>query len=919
MYSDISRLDRRVKRLIALIIVGILGVACHQTPPVEEMPSESAPLPDVATSDSAVRSMPQTTPFQLTLCDAYDTPMVGVGWRWGDPKPEPEWSEADRRWLINADFIQGRIRIDGLLNELPWNTPSRINGFYFYDSGQGEPERTRTSVRFLRDELALYIGVECIDERLPRSPDDREQVEGILKDDAIIISFDPEADFADPYAMRYLRIPAARGLNPKGLDDLPNKNAPWEYAITVGEGRWYVEIAIKWWGLHPTPDFRGVWPLNITRIRSDHDPHGPWTPFLPDKTLKSPTPGDRTSSSGDDIFERNSAWRPIGGVEGRDKNQMPRIGTGSKFTEFLLMANELSIEGRDDQAFHLLRGALTAYGGRAVDALAMTNAFATAWQETKASVELELLNKIPQAFAMPYGASDPGPRRVLLSVFDRENGQKLRQSPVYTFFPTHAMEMVELRAARGEQVHGAFVLTPINDINDLEIKTGNLFKGDQAIFSTAIRVRSLEPTVDARGWRLDSQGLRAWRPMSEELNDALTDRDTPFDMTEGQPRLFWITVDVADVEPGLYQGNITLSARGNAYGMIPVEVRVEDIKLEKTERPVFGVWQTWNNAQRAEREMRMMGRLGVNYFYHELDTNEHGAFQWGRKESALMQVAHEMSGDMALTLPTTLAYNTDMRTRLLTAVNQEHQSLEEARLSFVLDDLPFGGGLYPVYQALKSTCLWARRAAVIHSPDPKLKDSVHLIDDWLISAGSEGFLSEDGPLGQILRDPELRPIIDRYQPQKRFLIAHQAPNSPTVAEAVNSLRASFWYAWKHGLGGVVTRLDERAYPTGPSAQLQALADGAEDYALLKQFQRRLDELTEREDLREKVREAWVERMTTARDQALEIILDESQRDRFVTARDLLFDALLSEDQYAERYPDKVKAKKNIGNLFGILN
>ncbi|MBI2821948.1 MAG: carbohydrate binding family 9 domain-containing protein [Acidobacteria bacterium] len=72
-------------------------------------------------------------------------------------------SSPESKVMTAVRVENGRIRIDGELDEPEWNLAERISDFVQHEPKTGQPATERTEVRLLYDDHNLYVGVYCFD------------------------------------------------------------------------------------------------------------------------------------------------------------------------------------------------------------------------------------------------------------------------------------------------------------------------------------------------------------------------------------------------------------------------------------------------------------------------------------------------------------------------------------------------------------------------------------------------------------------------------------------------------------------------------------------------------------------------------------------------------------------------------------
>ena len=855
--------------------------------------------------------LPGAPALRVEVCDAYDAPLVGAGWQIPDAKAPATLPPIESGLSMEVIRSRMRVSVDGRLNEPAWETPTVLNGLRYYDTGEFEPARSRTVVRFTYDDEAFYIGAICYDERIGRSAKAPEEIAAALRHDSLLFCIDPEADLSHPY-LRYYQVSAVEALEPMfNLGDATPENAPWTRAVAFTTGQWSVEIRIPWWAMDPTPNFRNVMPVNVIRLRNNGGRNAPWTPFMPDRSAGGAATSAPPSEAGQsDPYTRNSAWALVGGMEGRNKERLARVGVRMDFTPFLWDVRDVHIEAIEGQGSHVMRGFLENHTQKAVTLLAMATSYSGAWRATRASREYVLEPGAETPIELVYSAPDPGRRRVLLSIHDQSR-RKLRQSSAWSIFPNPRQDRIAVKMVQNERAHASLVLRPGEDIEQIALQVGDLQSDTGIYFGRNVPVRMLAPDRGEHEWRIDPTGRYAAIPLQERQTDFLTAITGAFDLAKDQPRRFLLTFSSQGLEPGVYKGHVAVLVENREVQQVPVELEIKAAMVLDSARPVFGVWKAWEGPTVTREETQALAERGVNLLSSDIQVNEMGGFGWTGADQALMETAHMRQIDLALTLPSRLLIAPDRREELLGFIDNERQRYSNARILFGLEDVPFGAGLHDIYSAIRRQSPWARTACVINARDESLINSTHLLDDWLISAGAAGIDAGKGPLGQILEDERFVSLFERSHFRNRYLIFDRVPNRSTPGETANSLRQTFWYAQRHGLDGVVTRFEDAGNALSRSLLIEALADGAEDYGLLQWYALQIQVLAARENL-SRNDQAQLAQMRSALASAYVLIENVDQRNRFQEARLALYDGLLTPEALRLKQQQQAEALRQQG-------
>ncbi|MFH1574068.1 MAG: DUF5916 domain-containing protein [Acidobacteriota bacterium] len=153
-----------------------------------------------------------------------------------------------RSWEITAAPVQGRLEIDGRLDDPDWAMAAPASQFYQRERNEGLPATERTEVRVLYDSTNLYIGFRCYDKE-PGKAKARAMFrdESAGADDLVSIMLDSYNDRRS--AIQF--VTNANGL----MEDLfqtgeseRTRNHNWDAVWNARGGRnpegWEVEVAI---------------------------------------------------------------------------------------------------------------------------------------------------------------------------------------------------------------------------------------------------------------------------------------------------------------------------------------------------------------------------------------------------------------------------------------------------------------------------------------------------------------------------------------------------------------------------------------------------------------------------------------------------------------------------------------------------
>ena len=189
------------------LAVNIFGASAAENAPAAGSAPTAKNTPAAKNTPIAATARP-TADLRVSICDPYLSPLTGAGWEIPKEVPETELPKIEAQMVVPPALASRSPTLDGRLKEAVWNTAPAALSFRFCSGGEIEPARAQTLLRILQDDTALYIGVVCNDERIQNLERDGAKIKEMLKDNALEISIDPEANLADASTTRFFRIPA---------------------------------------------------------------------------------------------------------------------------------------------------------------------------------------------------------------------------------------------------------------------------------------------------------------------------------------------------------------------------------------------------------------------------------------------------------------------------------------------------------------------------------------------------------------------------------------------------------------------------------------------------------------------------------------------------------------------------------------
>ncbi len=176
--------------------------------------------------------------------------------------------DATGRITMRATQIDQPLRIDGVLDDGPYQSVQSISDFIQQEPNEGQPASEKTEVWILADRDHLYIGVRCHDSQASRivANDMRRDGRNIGQNDNLSIVIDSFYDRRNGYEFL---VNAVGGMADAQITDERDVNRDWntvwQYRAKRDAGGWTAEMAFPFRSLRYRPGATQVWGLNIRR------------------------------------------------------------------------------------------------------------------------------------------------------------------------------------------------------------------------------------------------------------------------------------------------------------------------------------------------------------------------------------------------------------------------------------------------------------------------------------------------------------------------------------------------------------------------------------------------------------------------------------------------------------------------------
>ncbi len=185
---------------------------------------------------------------------------------------------------IEAIKVEGRLKIDGRLDEEDWKRAGPVTDFIQIEPFQGEPASQQTEIRVLYNNQFLYLGVSSLDslgKKVLRATDFRRDFDH-RQHDLINLSFDGFNDNRNAMVFATNAFGVQRDL--LAFDDVfydVDWDGLWRVRTNRSDSGWVAEIAIPWQTLrYPrTADSLQNWGFNLYRNRRSTNEISAFSPF----------------------------------------------------------------------------------------------------------------------------------------------------------------------------------------------------------------------------------------------------------------------------------------------------------------------------------------------------------------------------------------------------------------------------------------------------------------------------------------------------------------------------------------------------------------------------------------------------------------------------------------------------------------
>ena len=169
---------------------------------------------------------------------------------------------------INANFYEGQIKLDGILDESCWLNASGIENFTQREQKEGEAATERTKIVIVYNTTEIYFGIWCFDKEAEKiSAQQMVRDFSWSSDDNIEIMISTFNDNRNGYL--FVTNPngamADIWVGDEGKEWNKDWNGVWDVAVNVSNKGWFAEMVIPFSTLKFTKDSTQVWGINFER------------------------------------------------------------------------------------------------------------------------------------------------------------------------------------------------------------------------------------------------------------------------------------------------------------------------------------------------------------------------------------------------------------------------------------------------------------------------------------------------------------------------------------------------------------------------------------------------------------------------------------------------------------------------------
>ena len=168
---------------------------------------------------------------------------------------------------LRAARKSGTIRVDGRLDDAPWQTALAFTDFRQLDPDEGAPASERTEARILVDDDAIFIAIRAFDREPSKIQADLSRRDDPIESDLVEVHLDSYHDHLTGFVFRLTAGGAKRDATLSSTSGQDNTwDAVWDGAVTIDSLGWSAEFRLPLSQLRYDPNnAEHVWGLQIQR------------------------------------------------------------------------------------------------------------------------------------------------------------------------------------------------------------------------------------------------------------------------------------------------------------------------------------------------------------------------------------------------------------------------------------------------------------------------------------------------------------------------------------------------------------------------------------------------------------------------------------------------------------------------------
>ena len=168
---------------------------------------------------------------------------------------------------LRAARKSGSIRIDGRLDDAPWQTALAFTDFRQLDPDEGAPASERTEARILVDDDAIYFAIRAFDREPAKIQADLSRRDDPIESDLVEVHLDSYHDHLTGFVFRLTAGGAKRDATLSSTSGQDNTwDAVWDGGVTIDSLGWSAEFRLPLSQLRYDPNnAEHVWGLQIQR------------------------------------------------------------------------------------------------------------------------------------------------------------------------------------------------------------------------------------------------------------------------------------------------------------------------------------------------------------------------------------------------------------------------------------------------------------------------------------------------------------------------------------------------------------------------------------------------------------------------------------------------------------------------------